>query len=397
MTAHESASQAMTKTRRAGQFRVFASTSPSGPALEALLRELEDCDPSAVLCFAGGEQDLAAIHHEIDERFPRAAVAGCSTAGEVGLLGCTEGGVSLMAIEGPSRAAAKMVEDLRAFRFEGGLELVSGLAQGIGRELADLVVDPERFAFLVFGDGLSGMEEVLIASLATYLPGAAIVGGSAGDDFRFESTHVAANGRVASGAAVVVLLEPNVPFHAFHVHHFEATDRSLVVTDAEPEHRIVRRVDGRPALEVLCELSGIPRESFERDPQSALMSYPPVFGFRAGGEIYMRSVMSVRGTDLLMGGATERGTILHEMRAGDLISATRTQLEREYSAVGAPAAALLFNCGGRLWEAQSAGNVDALGEVFQMIPSAGFTTYGEQCGPMQVNNTLTGLVLGHPE
>jgi hypothetical protein len=106
--------------------------------------------------------------------------------------------------------------------------------------------------------------------------------------------------------------------------------------------------------------------------------------------------MNIDGSALLMGGAVEAGTILQWMRAGDLIAQTRNGVERALAMLQRPAGMLLFNCGGRMWEAVAQDRVPELAAAMQTGRAAGFTTYGEQFGPLQVNHTLTGLVLGHP-
>jgi hypothetical protein len=120
----------------------------------------------------------------------------------------------------------------------------------------------------------------------------------------------------------------------------------------------------------------------------------PVFGFRAAGTLHLRSVMNIEGSALLMGGAVETGTILQQMRPGDLIAQTRSGVRDALATLRQPAGMLLFNCGGRMWEAIAQARVDELADAMQTRMAAGFTTYGEQFGPLQVNHTLTGIALG---
>ena len=107
------------------------------------------------------------------------------------------------------------------------------------------------------------------------------------------------------------------------------------------------------------------------------------------------AVMRVEGESLLMGGAVEEGVVLRLMAGEDLVGETRAGLARQMQSLGqTPSAMLLFNCGGRLLLSEAEGSVDALHEAMSPIPAAGFCTYGEQFGPLQVNQTLTGLRLG---
>ena len=360
--------------------------------VRALEARLGASAPSLLLYFVSSRADFAGIARAIAERYPGVPSAGCTTCGEVGPAGCTTQGVSLAALRPPARAAVALIEDLSSLRFEQGAEVLARLAAQL--ELRSFQLHPARHALLTFTDGLSGAEEVLIASLSEHAPGIPLVGGSAGDDFRFVRTFTGAQGKVASNAAAVVLLEPNAPFHPFHLHHYHAHGRDTVVTDAEPGRRIVRRLDGFPATRVLADLLALSESALHADPRAVVERLAPVFGFHAAGTLHLRSVMNIDGSALLMGGAVETGTILQQMRAGDLVAQTRAGVSRALALLPQPAGMLLFNCGGRIWEATTQGRIGELAAAMQTDIAAGFTTYGEQFGPLQVNHTLTGLVLG---
>jgi len=368
-------------------------TVPAPAALAEVVRaQLAGREPSALLCFATSQVDLGAVTAALVAAFPSAVIAACTTCGELGPAGCTVGGVSVAALSAPCRASGVLVPDLAAFRFEQGGALLRTLTAGLGLHPNDL--RPSRHVLLTLTDGLSGIEELLIASLTAHAPGVSLVGGSAGDDFHFVATHVALGASVASNAAVVLLLEPNAAFHTFHLHHYAPSGHEVVVTDAEPSRRLVRRLDGHPATRVLADLLHVAEAALLADPQRVLQAHSPVFGFRAAHALRLRSVMNVDGGALFLGGAVETGTILHVMRPGDLVEETRKGVAAARAQVTGASGMLLFNCGGRMWEATNQQRVPALAEAMQLSQAVGFTTYGEQFGPLQVNHTLTGLVLG---
>ena len=363
------------------------ATHEDDPALaaDALANALGPDDASLVVFFSSFRYPFQALAALVAERFPGAVTVGCTTAGEIGPDGCTVGGISAVSLSAPCVARATVV-DLEQFHFEDGESIVQDLSKQLGRDIS-----PGEHVFITLTDGLSGMEEILIASLGTYAPGVRLVGGSAADDWQFKETWVAADGVAKTGAAVVLLLQPGVPFHTFHLHHFEPTQTRFVVTGADAQKRLVHELDGRPAADTLARHMGIPVDQLgDPNPQQL-----PTFAFHIGDRYYMRSVMTVQGSSLLMGGAVEEGSILRLMTGLDLIDATRDGVERALARVpGDAAAMILFNCAGRLIEAQLTGRVDGLYDAMSPVPTAGFTTYGEQYGPMQVNHTLTGLVLG---
>ncbi len=362
----------------------------------ALERRLRPCAPGLVLFFADPKHDFAKIAEEVQQRFPDAVTAGCTTMGEIGPLGLTRGAVVGLALGSPCRAAAVCVPDLGKLRFEDGPRLLADLAAQLGHELGG--ISASRHVLLTLTDGLSGMEEILVASIGACLPTVPLVGGSAGDGTRFQQTLVAMNGRARQGAAVVLLLEPGVPFHAFQMHHYRPGSGRVVVTRAEPKRRIVSGLNGRPAATVLSELFGVPVEVLARGGAPEVQRYGIQLGFHVGDTYYMRSIMTLQGDDLLLGGAVEEGSILSVMHAGDIVEATREGVaEAQRVLQGEPAVMLAFNCGGRLLEAENRGVLSEFSRAICPFPCVGFTTYGEQFGSMQVNHTLTALLLGWPD
>lgn len=364
--------------------------------LRDLERALVPCEPSLILFFASSYRNLAGISRGLARQFPQAVTAGCTTMGEIGPLGLTRGAVSAFACGGPSRAAAVLVEDLAAFRVDDGYALVRRLARDLGLGIDELC--STRHVLVTLVDGLSGREEILGAGLDLAAPGIPIVGGSAGDDFRFERTLVAHGGVACSGGAVVILLEPGAPFHPFHLTHHHPTDERLVVTRAVPQRRLVLELNGRPALSVMASILNLTEEQLRLRPVEEISDAGVQFGYRMGSRFYLRSVMTVQGTALRLGGTVEAGAILAIMRAGDIVEETRAGLAEALASLGGrPAGQVCFNCGGRLHEAHSRGVTEAFDRAMRPVPTAGFTTYAEQFGPMLVNHTLTGLVLGRPD
>lgn len=372
--------------------RSVAATDGDTGAVDNVVAELREVAPGLVLFFASPQNDFDGVAIRLRDAFPDALTAGCTTMGELGPAGCTKGGLSAIGFGAPLRAAGASIDDLTTFRFEDGLAVVRRLCADLGFEPADL--RPDRHCFVTLTDGLSGTEEILVTAIGTWAPQIPLVGGSAGDDFRLERTYTALHGAARSGSAVVLLIEPRVRFVPFHVHHFHPTEQRAVVTAAEPDRRLVREIDGWPAIEGLARVLDVPTEELRRDP--TLRDHQVPFGMEVAGRFYLRSVMHVQPDgSLLMGGAVEPGTVLRVMRAGDLVAETRAGLDAAVQALGAePAGMLLFSCGGRMFEAESQGLVEPLGHAMCRWTCAGFTTYGEQFGPMQMNHTLTGLVLG---
>jgi len=187
------------------------------------------------------------------------------------------------------------------------------------------------------------------------------------------------------------LVEPHQPFTAFQVHHFDPTERRVVVTLVDPDRRIVHELDGFPAGEVAADLLGVTLEELRARPR--MVGEGMSFAYSQGETSFLRSAMQLgEGDTLIMRGAVEEGVVLRVMHGGDLVERTREGLKEKLHPTAK--GALLFNCGGRLLEARSLGIETALYEALSPIPVAGFSTYAEQYGSLLVNHTLTGLAVG---
>ena len=344
-------------------------------------------DHRVVLYFASTSYEPRELAIELAGRFPDALVAGCSTMGELGPKGLTTGSVSAVGLAAPCRAVAQVIEDTRGFQFADGVALCAAMAA----DLDTPRLEPDRHVLVTLTDGLSGAEELVVAALGLAAPQVALVGGSAADDLQLVQTWVSLDGRVFPSASLVLALEPCQPFTAFAVHHFDATERRVVVTRADPDRRVIHELDGLPAAEVMAELLEVPLAALVEHP--LLPSEREVsFAYAIGERMFMRSVIAVEDGALVMRGAVEEGAVLRVMRGGDLVERTRSGFGQALHATAV--GALVFNCGGRLMEARARGVEVELYEAMSAVPVAGFSTYGEQFGPLLVNHTLTGLAIG---
>lgn len=362
---------------------------PAAIALE--LRDVLGPAPALVLYFASSSIDLPALARAMVASFPSSTVVGCTTCGEIGPAGCTTGRVSAFALAEPARAHALAFPSMAALKYDRARREVAELVERGGERAR---TQPDALAFVSLTDGLSGSEELLLTAIAEVAPGIPLVGGSAGDDYRFQSTAVALGEQVHRGGAVLVLIEPAMPFAIFHLHHFERSGPAMVVTAADPARRRVSRIDGYPAVPLIAKLIGLDEAALRADPSGTFMATPLVFGFVAGPTIFMRSVMTIVDDDLLLAGSLEEGTVIYRMVPGDLVEATRRGIDEALGRVAAPSGLLLFNCGGRMWEASGRACVPELARAMLPIAGAGFTTYGEQYHVVHLNHTLTGVVFG---
>ena len=357
-------------------------------AVREFARLIDQPDPSAVVFFASSSYDLDRLGAEIRRTFG-APVIGCTTSGEITPAGYAQGTLS-----GASIACDELqvhpytIPSLRELD-TGRIEEVVGSVQE--RLSHTLRVKPEARAFgLLLIDGLSVKEEQVAAILANAVEDVPIAGGSAGDDLKFEKTHVYVDGKFVSDVALFALFITTLPFVPIKTQHFEASEKRLVITGADPENRIVYGINGRPAAEEYARIVGI--EPGNLQPM-VFSTYPLMLRF--GGEYYVRSIQKVnRDGSLTFFCAIDEGLVLRIAEGknmvenlSDAFAQVRTEIPEIKLTIG-------FDCILRLLEVESKGLQGRINEILMRNHVIGFNTYGEQFNSVHVNQTFTGIVLG---
>jgi hypothetical protein len=177
----------------------------------------------------------------------------------------------------------------------------------------------------------------------------------------------------------------------FKFDHLRPTGTRMVVTEADPARRVVRRINAEPAAQEYARLLG-------KDPGQLtpfiFAAHPVVV--RVGGQHHVRAIRQVEPNgDLIFYSAIDEGLVLTLAEPQDMAA----HLEAELSGLargGAPAAILACDCILRRMEAQERQVSGALSEILRRHNVVGFSTYGEQLGAMHVNQTLTGVAFYPP-
>ncbi|WP_199259680.1 FIST signal transduction protein [Paracoccus binzhouensis] len=365
----------------------------SAPAQDAdvtgrLARGLGPGPFALVMLFVSPRADVARIAAETAARLPAAHVVGCTTAGEISEAGYDEGAV--LALGFPARLfAAEVLEltDLDRLSRSAAAAAFLQLRQDLAGAQAHL---PHEFALLLV-DGLSLCEDDLASALAAGSGHVPLIGGSAGDGLRFRETLVLHRGRALRNAAVLSVLRGLCPVRALNMDHLHPTERRMVVTRADPAARIVQRINAEPAAREYARILG-------KDP--ALIDYLTFaahpLAVRVGGRYHVRAVQRVLPSgELLFFSAIDAGVVLALTEPEDLPA----HLDRRLSQLAGPVppvAVLGFDCVLRRIEAEQKQLGGAVSEVLRRHRVWGFSTYGEQFGPLHVNHTLTGCAIYPP-
>jgi hypothetical protein len=360
-------------------------TASSGRELADAVKDLKDqLDASArvVLYFASPQYDPHEVSRRMQAAFPQAALAGCTTAGEIAGTKMLSGSISAVLLdeETVELAACAVVHHLNGDM--GISDAFSELERQLDAPLSSLAID--QYVGIVLADGLSGAEEALMEKIGARTD-LFFVGGSAGDDLKFLSTHVMAEGRAYTNAAVLLLLKARCGFDILKTQSFRTTGKTLVATKVDESQRLVLEFDREPALDRYARALGVPPDAAPRE----FMKHP--LGLMADGDPFVRSPQRFEGRGIVFYCQIKEGMELEVLEATDLVAHTRCAIEAR-KATGDPIAGILdFQCILRTLQLREENRCDQYGAIFAGIPTAGFSTYGEAyLGHM--NQTSTMLV-----
>ncbi|MCR6498305.1 FIST C-terminal domain-containing protein [Shinella sp. CPCC 101442] len=343
---------------------------------------------SLVLLFVSPEADVAGIVAEASKAWPDAKIAGCTTAGEITGDGYDEETIVAVGFNARHFAAETLlVPDLSKLAASELSDALLLIRQSLARDHGHL---PEEFALLLV-DGLSAREDELASALAAATGAMPLIGGSAGDGTHFRETLVFDGERLLANAAVISVIRGDCPLRSFKMDHIKPTERRMVVTEADPAARIVRRINAEPAIHEYARLIGMDPESVN----TLTFAIHPLT-VRMGERHHVRAIQRVLPSgELLFFSAIDEGMVLTIAEPHDLVG----HLSAELQALKAPAnpvAVLAFDCILRRIEAQERQMTGRVSDLLRQHGVIGFSTYGEQIGPMHINHTMTGFAFYPP-
>jgi hypothetical protein len=363
-------------------FTTAYSTESLPDAVTDLRGQCAGCKPRAVIFFASSKYDPADLSRQMQAAFPDACVVGCSTAGEIAGGKMTTESVTAVFLdeEIAGQTASAVVENLRdGVRVS---EAFSKMERQLGAPVSSL--DTARYVGLILTDGLSGAEEALMEKIGD-LTDILFVGGSAGDDLKFQRTHVMAGGEAYTNAAVLSILELKRGLDIVKTQSFRSTGKTLVATRVDEPLRLVAEFDHKPALEAYAQALGVP----PAEAAALFMKHP--LGLMVDGDPFVRSPQRVDDRGMRFYCQVKEGMELEVLAATDIVAQTRDAIEAR-KATGEPITGMIdFQCILRTLQLRAEDRCRQYCAVFDGIPTAGFSTYGEAYLG-HINQTSTILV-----
>jgi len=375
----------------AGSRYVTVAQSTAGDAGRAVAEAVDGISLHAtcfVLAFVPNSLCLGTVGRELRARLGGLPVFGCSTAGQITPEGYSSDTLLLLAFPKTHfRCASVLIEPLRPFSFSA----IAATAQM--REMQFQHTAGWQRLALLFTDGLSKQEDLLVSTLETVLPDIPVFGGSAGDGLDFDETFVLQGGRFHKNAAVLLIIETALGFEGVSFDHFQPTEKQLIITGADPEDRLVFEINGAQAAQEYARLVGCAREALS----PRIFAENPILVHHKG-RYFVRAISDATEDDALsFMAAIDDGVIMTLGRGKEMIATLRAGLDFGIRQGEAPDFILGFDCVLRRLEVEQRQLSRKVSEIFREARVLGFNTYGEQHCGVHMNQTFVGVAFFDPD
>lgn len=329
-------------TESAVVYTTKSDSAEAGRDLSAqILAELAGNAPDAVVVFVSAVHDYGALLRAIVDGCHPKHLVGSSSAGEFTNRARGEGGACALALRSDQiRFSSAIGRGISRDRAAAAAQLVLGF-DGLRDHSY-----PYRSA-LILSDALAGHADDLVDQLTLATSGSyQFFGGGAGDDARFQRTHVFCGTEVAHDAVVGLELLSLKPIGVGVGHGWEPASPPLRVTEADG--MVVRSLNGLPAVQAFEKHARATAQSFDRARPLPFFLHN-IIGIETGAGHHLRVPLSLNADGSIACAADiPTGAIVHIMKTSSqsaidaAADATRTALEQ----LGdhRPQVALFFDC-----------------------------------------------------
>jgi hypothetical protein len=338
--------------------------------------------PDLVFVFASVVFDQQDLIRGVRDATNQAPLVGCSAAGEITNDGAHKKSVVAMAIStgGAIQFTTGLGRDIKKSARNAGSD--------VARIIREHATNPLRL-FIMLPDVLTGNGSEVVAGildvLGEHFP---VVGGAAGDDFKFEQTYQYRDDEVVSGTVAGVGMSGDFAIGIGVRHGWMPIGMPMKVTKADGA--VIHELDGKPAVSIYEDYFGDRAEELRKEPLARMaITYPIGLKLPDYKEEYLiRDPISVdengaitcaaavpEGADVRLMIGSKEGAIEAAQYA-----ATRLMKEFEIDRKR-PQFVLMFNCIARekLYGSSASDEIRAVTKVIgEDVPLIGFYTYGEQ-------------------
>jgi len=384
-------SECNTMKQEIAQTSFLAIDRAIGDILSKLSKKAADYD--AVVFFASSSYDFPLLSAEIKKVFTKAEVIGISCYGEISPNGFTKQTLLVSALScQKTRFSGVLIEDVNKFPIVDKAK-IEAAATKCGISLHSKTSHKDAFA-MTFIDGISLSEETFLSLFYAIIQNDEfiITGGSAGDDYKFRQTYVSYNGQTALHGAVVLFVKTSCAFDIRTVNPFIPAGRKrMTITKSDAINRIIYEIDGINAKKRYAEALGVPENRVE-----TVMDVHPI-GRVFSGKIFNSSVIGFSPAGAIsVYTRVLPNTVIDVLDPGDSVKIASDHFADIHKKIPHPGCVFIINCllcTTTFEKLSVCGNMaSAYKAAFPVF--AGFSSFGEQIGKLNVNQTIISIVIG---
>ena len=373
---------------------IQTSRTVTGEAIDDLFKHFKKHpnDYHCIIFFASTSVDFNELQTAMHEHFPRAQVIGTTTSGEISSQGFKTNTVVVNAIsDSKTKFSAVLVDDANKFPIISKEKIIDA-AKKADINLSQALIHNQAFAISLIC-GLKNIEEGFLSMFYSLVADKEflVCGGTAGDDLKFKATYVCANGECSDSGAVLLFVNTERQFQIYKENIFQKSGKSVRLTDVQHETHIVRTIDGMNPRKRYADIIGIP----ESQANDAILDHP--FGRTFGDNIFIASLVSFDKNGILSTYARViQDSVQEILDPMDPLAITEETCKKITQVIPNPSCVILFNCILRTIGFSNKNLQGAVNEIWKRyFPTySGFSTYGEQFGHINSNQTLVALVIG---
>lgn len=353
-----------------------ANTKLAGQHLAQNISSQLSGPPDALIVFASPVHDYKTLLESIKSRCECPVMVGCSSAGEFTSATPQLESACVLALRSSEMAfAAGLGEGLTADRKKAATRITSSF-QGLSTQ---------QYAYrtaMVLTDALAGFADSLVEELTLCTEGMyQLFGGGAGDDARFQRTHVFIGTEVYTDAAVALEILSNKPVGIGVQHGWEPASAAFRVTEAQGS--TIVSLNAAPAIEAFQAHAEAMGQTFDlNDPKPFFLSN--VLGIESVGKYRLRVPLGIgENGKVICAAEVPGGSMVRIMRTSSACSADAAA-QAAASALAQlnshkPKTAVFFDCvATRLRTGQDFGlELRALEDLLGPASYVGCNTYGQ--------------------
>lgn len=362
-------------------------------AVEELVSKLKNNSKnySVILFFVSSSYDFSKVSSLIAQNFPHCSVAGTSTAGEITQAGFMNDSIVLTALHDASTTVSGVLVEYDEQNSAINKEKIAQAAVSNGINLQVKGVNTQHFA-LSFITGLKNVEEFVLALLYKVIGDAEFnhIGGSSGDDFKFQKTYISLNGEVCEQGAVILFFKTDKKFDIRKENIFESTEKSMVITGFVPETRTITSIDGQNPQKRYAELL----ELSETEVIDIALNHP--LGRVYGESTFISSIANFNEDGSInLYSKLLKGSTVYILKPSDSLKIIEETSCSIKEIIPNPGFVYFVNCAHRTMVFEQKKMLKKVSNQWSKhFPLyCGFSSYGEQCGRMNSNQTLVSLVI----